>query len=69
LFVGLAWVADRFDLGAVFVPGQMAGYAVAYLVGFVLVRRWQRAHATQVLIGWGSGGPELYAAERPSNGY
>jgi hypothetical protein len=63
VFVGLAWFADRFDLGAVFVPGQLAGLAVAKLVGAVLVRRWERAHGTQVFLRRGdSGEPELYAS-------
>jgi hypothetical protein len=62
LFVALAWFADRVDLGAVFVPGQLAGSAVAKLVGAFLVRRWERAHRTRVLLRWSdSGEPELYA--------
>jgi hypothetical protein len=65
LFFALAWLADRVDLGATFVPGQLAGAAVADLVGLVLVRRWQRDHETQVLLRWGeSGEPELYSARR-----
>jgi hypothetical protein len=63
LSVAVAWYADRFDLGAVFVPGQWAGSAVARLAGLVLVRRWQQEHETEVLLHWGeSGEPELYAA-------
>ena len=63
LVVGFAWLADRWDLGAFFVPGQLAGTAAAYLAGAALVRRWERAHGRQVVVGRdGSGDPELYAA-------
>ena len=63
--VALAWLADRWDLGGVFVPGQFAGTAVANLVGAVLVARWERTHGAQVLQRRDeSGDVELYAAAR-----
>ena len=64
--VGAAWLADWWDLGAVLVPGQFAGTAAACLVGVMLVRRWERAHGRQVVVGRdGSGDTELYAAALP----
>jgi len=57
----LAWVADRWDVGPLLVPGQFVGIAAANLVGAALVGRWERAHGRQVLVGRGSGDPELYA--------
>jgi hypothetical protein len=47
--VALAWLADRWDLGAVFVPGQFAGAAAANLLGAVFVTRWQDTHGGRVL--------------------
>jgi len=46
----LAWLADHWDLGAVFVPGQLLGYAAAELFAYVRTRRWERAHGRRVLI-------------------
>ncbi|HEY6886120.1 MAG TPA: hypothetical protein VI300_00035 [Solirubrobacter sp.] len=61
LILGLAWLADRWELGAVFVPGQLAGSAVAKLLGAWLVSRWQHAHGHRVLSRQpGTGEPELY---------
>ena len=57
----LAWLADRWDLGSLFFPGLFVGISAANLVGAVLVGRWERAHGRQVLVGHGSGDPELYA--------
>ena len=37
VLVALAWLVDRWDLGAAFVPGQYVGYALADLAGAVLV--------------------------------
>jgi hypothetical protein len=63
LIFGLAWLADRWDLGAMFVPGQLAGMAAVNLLGAALVGRWQRAHRSRVLSRQsGTGEPELYAA-------
>jgi hypothetical protein len=63
VFVGLAWLVDRWELGAVFVPGQFAGYALADLAGAVLVGRWQRRHGGTVLARWNGDEPDLYRAE------
>ncbi len=46
---GLAWLADRFDIGAVFAPGQFAGYTCAYAIGGLLVARWERSTGQRVL--------------------
>jgi hypothetical protein len=35
----LAWLADRWEMGALFVPGQLAGAAAAYLAGAALIAR------------------------------
>ena len=64
--VGFAWLADWWDLGGLFVPGQMAGTAAMQLAGAELVRRWERAHGQQVVLGRdGSGDPELHAVALP----
>jgi hypothetical protein len=61
--VVLAWLADAWSLGAVFVPGQLAGYAAAYAFGFYLVARWERRHRQVVLHAeTDDGDPVLYAA-------
>jgi len=60
LLVGLAWSADRWDLGAVFVPGQFLGYALADLAGALLVGRWQDRNGGTVLLRWNRDEPELY---------
>jgi hypothetical protein len=62
VLVGLAWLADRWELGAFFIPGQYAGYAVADLVGVVLVGRWENRHGGTVFLHWNGDEPELYVA-------
>jgi hypothetical protein len=63
LTFGLAWLADRWNLGAMLVPGQLAGVAAVNLLGAALVARWQRTHGGRVLSRHsGAGEPELYAA-------
>ena len=63
LTFGLAWLADRWDLGAMLVPGQLAGVAAVNLLGAALVARWQRTHGSRVLARHsGADEPELYAA-------
>jgi hypothetical protein len=57
----LAWLADQWDLGAFFVPGQFAGYAAARALGVVQVRRWERSHGVRVLADLDSDKPALYA--------
>ena len=49
LCAGLAWLADRWDLGAVFVPGQFLGVAAANVVGVVLVGHWERRHGRRAV--------------------
>ena len=60
VLVALAWLVDRWDLGAAFVPGQYVGYALADLAGAVLVSRWQHRHGGTVLVRWNRDEPELY---------
>lgn len=56
-----AWLADWFDLGGAFIPGQFLGTALANLAGAVMVGRWQREHTGEVLIRYeGVDEPELY---------
>jgi hypothetical protein len=62
VFVGLAWLVDRWELGAFFIPGQFAGYALADVAGAVLVARWQNRHGGTVLLRWNADEPELYVA-------
>jgi hypothetical protein len=61
LCVPLAWLADYWDLGAVFVPGQLYGYAAAWLFAYVAMRRWERAHGRRVLIDPGADDARPYA--------
>jgi hypothetical protein len=64
LCVPLAWLADRWDLGAVFIPGQMAGYAAADLLSAALIGRWERTNGRRVLVD-----PDEYGSEvRPYAG-
>ena len=48
--VPLAWLADHWEAGAVFVPGQFCGIAAAELVALVQIRRWEAEHGRRVLI-------------------
>jgi hypothetical protein len=60
---GLAWLADRWEIGAAFVPGQLGGIAAASLAGAVLSRRWEREHDGLVLLSRGeSDDTEFFAA-------
>jgi len=47
--IALAWLADRWDLGAFFAPGQFAGYMCAYALGALLNARWERERGQRVL--------------------
>jgi hypothetical protein len=49
LIVGGAWVADRWDLGAMFIPGPLGGSAAANFIGAALVARWERVHGMRVV--------------------
>jgi len=63
LSVGLAWLADAWDLGTVFVPGQWLGAAVAQGVALALVWRWEHRHRRRVVfLEAEDGDPVLYAA-------
>jgi hypothetical protein len=59
--VGAAWLADRLDLGPVFVPGQWAGFAVANFIGAALVARWERRDGRRLLARQAGDGTRLYA--------
>jgi hypothetical protein len=59
--VGLAWLVDRWDLGAVFVPGQFLGAAAANLLGVLLVARWEHRHGRRVLSHGDGEDVELFA--------
>jgi hypothetical protein len=61
LCLPLAWLADRWDAGAVFIPGQFCGYAAAELVALVQIRRWEKAHGRRVLIDPDADDPRPYA--------
>jgi hypothetical protein len=62
--IGLAWLADRWDLGALFVPGQFVGYACAAALGALLVARWERKAGRRVLFDSSTNDqePRLYVA-------
>jgi hypothetical protein len=59
----LAWLADAWDLGAAFVPGQFAGYAAASAVGGLATRRWERARGKRILVDLVGDEPVLYATD------
>lgn len=65
LCLGLAWLADRTDLGSVFVPGQFAGYAAASLLGAWQVRRWEHEHRIRVAFRLEDGEEQLLAVAAP----
>ena len=66
LAVGFAWLADAWDLGPVFVPGQWAGYAAAQAIALVLVARWENNHQQLVVLAeTHDGDPVLYATTAP----
>jgi hypothetical protein len=64
--VALAWLAERWDIGAFFAPGQFAGYMCAYALGALLIARWERARGQRVLLDFDDGEDEytLYAVDR-----
>jgi len=67
-FFALTWFADQWGLGPFFVPGQVAGYAVAEIFGAVTVSRWQREHGRQLLSRMVDGDVELFArSTRPTH--
>jgi hypothetical protein len=45
-----AYLGDRWDMGAIFVPGQLVGYGCAYAVAAALLARWERKHGERVVI-------------------
>jgi len=47
--LGLAWLADHWDFGGFFVPGQFAGYAAANVAGVFAVAGWERRTGGEVL--------------------
>lgn len=70
LLLGLVWFADRSELGAIFVPGQLAGYGAARLAGALVVWRWQKRHDARVLIDIDREGPPCAEplVSQPSDG-
>lgn len=59
--VPFAWLADRLDVGGLFIPGQPWGYAAAAVVGLVRIERWERANGRRVLFGADAGELRVYA--------
>jgi hypothetical protein len=61
--IGLAWLADRWDMGALFVPGQVVGYACASALGALMVARWEREEGRRVVydLSTEDGSPSPYA--------
>lgn len=58
----LAWLADSLDVGAALLPGQLAGYALAELIGVFLIRRWERSQSQRWYVDFDQGDdPVLYA--------
>lgn len=59
--IGVAWLAERLDVGSAIVSGQFAGYAVAPLVGAWQVARWERRHGVRVACRFDRGDERLFA--------
>jgi hypothetical protein len=49
LCLPLAWLVDRFDVGAAFMPGVPFGSAVASLIALASISRWERTHGRRLL--------------------
>ena len=49
LVAPLAWLFDRLDAGAVFVPGQLFGVAAASLGAYVQIQRWESVNGRRVV--------------------
>jgi hypothetical protein len=49
LCVPVAWLVDRFGVGAAFMPGVPFGDAIASLIALGGINRWERAHRRRVL--------------------
>jgi len=49
LCIPLAWLFDRLDAGAVFVPGQLFGVAAASLGAYVQIQRWESVNGRRVV--------------------
>lgn len=49
LCIPLAWLFDRLDAGAVFVPGQPFGVAAASLAAYVQIQRWESENGRRVV--------------------
>jgi len=66
LCLGLAWFIDAvFDRSAaLFLPGQFAGTAAAYLTGAARVSRWERRHGAVVVASASPLDEEIYAVPR-----
>lgn len=62
--VGLAWLADSWDVGTVIVPGIWAGSTLACATGSALVSRWEIAHRAEVLARRHGSEVDLYASTR-----
>jgi hypothetical protein len=49
LCIPLAWLFDRLDAGAVFVPGNLFGVAAASLAAYVQIQRWESVNGRRVV--------------------
>jgi hypothetical protein len=49
LCIPLAWLFDRLDAGAVFVPGNLFGVAAASLAAYVQIQRWESESGRRVV--------------------
>ena len=64
LCIPVAWLADRFSVGAVFMPGVLFGNAAASLIALGAVNRWERAHRRRILHEPGAEEVRPYIGER-----
>jgi len=65
VLTGLAWLVEQWDLSSMFVPGQLGGFAAAWLLGGWRVRRWEHQHRSRVAVRFDEGKQQLFAVSPP----
>jgi hypothetical protein len=60
------WLADKWEWGLVFFPGQFFGVAAAYGLALILAVRWERVHGVRALFRDNDGETEVFATNPPA---